>query len=235
MSLSLRLPTVDIANLYTNEDNVTPLKAVDLFLSETLRLKTEKQNLQRRRRAGLPFEKSLDGFDFGFQRSITKEKILQLMDMTWVEQAYNVCFIGPPGVGKTHLALALASKALDLGYSVAFNTLDELIRVLKTAEFTASSRRRKNVLESATLIVIDEVGFKPLTPEEANLFLGFISMMSEKTSIIITSNKGFDDWINFMGDEVITTALLDRLIHLCEIFNLDGDSYRLTHRKTIIR
>ena len=148
-------------------------------------------------------------------------------------EVFKVCFPGPPGIGKTHLAVSLTVKALDMGYAAVFTTLEELIIDLKTEQIvTKSSRRMKNI-RKASLIVIDEVGFLPLSTQEANLFFSFISAMSEKTSVIITSNKGFDEWIDFMGDATITTAILDRLIHHCEIINMTGESYRLSHRKSI--
>ena len=232
---SLRLTAVDFERLFYGNNNLTPLESIDIFLSEQQRLRIEKQNLIRRKRANLPAEKTVDGFDFGFQRSVTKEQMLRLSDMTWVEQAYNICFLGPPGIGKTHLALSLSVKALDLGYAVAFTTLDDLMKTLKTSEISVSSKRRLKMLNAAALIVIDEVGFMPLSPAEANLFFGFVSAMSEKTSLIITSNKGFDEWVDFLGDAAITTAILDRLIHHCEILNMSGNSYRLEHRKSIIK
>jgi DNA replication protein DnaC len=129
--------------------------------------------------------------------------------------------------------LSLAVKALDLGYAVAFTTLDELMVTLKTSQISTASKRRLKILNLAALVVIDEVGFMPLSTNEANLFFGFVSSMSERTSIIITSNKGFDEWADFLGDATITTAILDRLIHHCEIINMTGDSYRLQHRKSI--
>ncbi|WP_047811244.1 IS21-like element helper ATPase IstB, partial [Desulfosporosinus acididurans] len=224
---------VDLENLYAKKNNLTPLESVEVFLSEQQRLRTEKQNLIRRRRANLPAEKTLETFDFGFQRSVSKEQMLRLSDMTWVEQAFNICFLGPPGIGKTHLALSLAVQALNLGYAVAFTTLDELIITLKTSQISTASKRRIKILNSASLVIIDEVGFMPLSTIEANLFFGFVSSMSEKTSLIITSNKGFDEWADFLGDATITTAILDRLIHHCEILNMTGNSYRLQHRKTI--
>ncbi|MDX9872449.1 MAG: ATP-binding protein, partial [Clostridia bacterium] len=134
---------------------------------------------------------------------------------------------------KTHLALALSVRALDLGYTVAFETLDNLMKYLKTEGISAASKRRMKYLRKATLVVVDEVGFMPLSPGEANLLFGFVSAMSEKTSLIITSNKGFDEWADFLGDATITTAILDRLIHHCEIINMTGNSYRLEHRKSI--
>ncbi|AET66366.1 DNA replication protein [Desulfosporosinus orientis DSM 765] len=229
----LHLVPVDLENLYAKKNNLTPLESVEVFLSEQQRLRTEKQNLIRRRRANLPAEKTLETFDFGFQRSVSKEQMLRLSDMTWVEQAFNICFLGPPGIGKTHLALSLAVQALNLGYAVAFTTLDELIITLKTSQISTASKRRIKILNSAALVIIDEVGFMPLSTIEANLFFGFVSSMSEKTSLIITSNKGFDEWVDFLGDATITTAILDRLIHHCEILNMTGNSYRLQHRKTI--
>jgi DNA replication protein DnaC len=139
---ALRMNPVDFEYLYAGKNSLTPLQSVELFLAEQQRLRVEKQNALRRRRAGLPAEKNLDAFDFGFQKSVSKEQMLRLCDMTWVEQAYNVCFLGPPGVGKTHLALALSVRALDLGYTVAFETLDNLMKLLKTQSISNASKRR---------------------------------------------------------------------------------------------
>ena len=229
----LYLTAVDFEKLYANKNNLTPLESVEIFLSEQQHLRTEKQNVIRRKRANLPAEKTLETFDFGFQRSVSKEQMLRLYDMTWVEQAFNICFLGPPGIGKTHLALSLALKALDLGYAAAFTTLDALMVTLKTSQISTASKRKLKILNTAALVIIDEVGFMPLSTTEANLFFGFVSSMSEKTSLVITSNKGFDEWADFLGDATITTAILDRLIHHCEILNMTGNSYRLEHRKSI--
>ena len=157
-----------------------------------------------------------------------------MLDFQWIDKAYNVIFLGPPGVGKTHLAVALGMKAIESGYKVVFITMDELMKTLNTQDILAKSRTRLKHLRRANLVIIDEVGFLPITKQEANMLFQIVSQCYETTSIIMTSNKGFDEWPDFIGDPVITTAILDRLVHNSELFNMKGESYRLRHRNTIL-
>lgn len=228
----LHLEPVNFQELF--QEGHSPLESVQIFLKEQVKTKEEKATAMRVKRAGMPPKKTIEGFDFGFQQSVTKEQMLRLSDFTWLEDAYNVMFLGPPSVGKSHLATALGYLALDKGYAVSFISLDELIKVLKTADITASSKRTVKYLQKSDLITIDEVGFLPVSKLEANLLFTFVAAMHEKTSLIITSNKGFTEWSGFLGDEIITTAILDRLVFKCEIFNMTGEGYRLKNRKSIL-
>ena len=232
LATALRLTPLNYNELF--REGLTPLESVETYLQEHLKLKEERATQLRLKRSYPPPKKTLKEFDFGFQRSISKEQMLRLTDCSWIDEAYNVLFLGPPSVGKTHLATALGYEALERGYSVSFVSLDDLIKQLKTAEIVASSKRRVNYYKKSDLVIIDEVGFLPVTNVEANMFFRFVSAMHEKASVVITSNKGFNEWSGFLGDEVITTAILDRLVFKCEIFNMSGDGYRLKHRKTIL-
>lgn len=209
------------------------------FLVKALKREADGRNARARdrrlRMANFPYQRTLDEFDFGFQTSINPRQMKQLMDMAWLEKAFNLVFLGPPGVGKTHLAIALGLQAVELSYSVAFITMDELMRILKTEAISVKSKRRLKHIRNANLVIIDEVGFLPITAQEANLFFQLVSGLYEQSSLIVTSNKGFDEWPEFFGDPVITTAILDRLVHHSELFNLTGDSYRVTHRNTIFK
>ena len=178
--------------------------------------------------------KTFEEYDFTLQDGVTADQMKRICEFLWLEQAFNVVFLGAPGVGKTHLATALGVCAAKAGYHVAFVTLETLIRLLKTADISSASKRRMATLHRASLVILDEIGFMPVSKTEANLLFSFVSNCYENKSLVLTSNKGFDDWADFLGDPVIATAILDRLIFKCEIFNLTGDGYRVKHRQRIL-
>jgi DNA replication protein DnaC len=181
--------------------------------------------------AHFPVIKDVDSFEFGKAMGITKMDIAELMEFSWVDNHYNVLFFGPPGLGKTHLAISLGSKAVEKGYIISFERMTSLIRLLKTADMQRTSAFRLNRILRSDLVIIDEVGYTPIERKEANLFFNLISELYEKKSVLLTSNKSFNEWAEMMGDEIMTTALLDRLLHHAKIFNLSGISYRLKNIK----
>ena len=176
--------------------------------------------------AYFPIVKSLEGFEFGRVKGVTKSEVSQLLDFRWVDNHENLLWFGPPGIGKSHLSIALGIKAVEAGYTVCFERIVNLIKLLKTAEIQRTAGFRISRILKSNLVIIDEIGYTPIERKEANLFFNLISELYEKSSIILTSNKSFDSWAEMMGDEVMTTALLDRLLHHARVFNLDGGSYR---------
>jgi DNA replication protein DnaC len=213
----------------------TALKLLHELFATEINGRQDKARERRLKAANLPYIKSLDDFDFAFQNSISKRHMKQLADMAWLEGAYNIMFLGPPGVGKTHLAVALGLAAIDAGYRVHFTQMDDLIHVLKTEAISSKSRQKLKNLYNASLVILDEVGFQPITRQEANMLFALINRLYQQTSLILTSNKGFEEWGEFLGDPVITSAMLDRLMHKCELFNMTGDSFRLKHRERILQ
>lgn len=212
----------------------THLKTLNALLMEERHARTDKARQKRLKAAGFPYMATLDEFDFGFQTSVSKKQMNKLLELNWLESAFNIMFLGPPSVGKTHLAVSLGIAAVNAGYKVLFIHMDQLIHALKTKEISPKSKHKLNKLHRSDLVIIDEVGFQPVNRNEANLLFGVVNQLYLQTSIILTSNKGLVEWGEFMGDPVITTAMLDRLMHKCEIFDMDGDSYRLKHRKRIL-
>ncbi|MGM0642127.1 MAG: IS21-like element helper ATPase IstB [Thermotogota bacterium] len=205
------------------------------ILEIEVKAKNKRARKRRFKQSKLNPNKTIEAFNFNFQESINEKEINQLLDFEWLEQAFNLIFLGPPGVGKTHLANGIGLKAVNKGYKVKFIDMDQLIKVLKTNEVVKKSRLELKKIKKADLLIIDEIGYLPITKDEANKFFKLITALYEQTSIIITSNKGFGKWAEIMGDQVITTAILDRIMHHSEIFNLKGKSYRLECKDNIIK
>ena len=180
--------------------------------------------------AHFPVIKKMDTFDFGRVKGMGKSEAVNLLDCRWIDKRENVLFFGPPGIGKTHLSIALGVTAVEKGYKVCFERIANLIKLLKTAEIQKTSEYRIRRIMKSDLIIIDEIGYTPIEKREANLFFNLISETYEKASLIVTSNKSFESWAEMMGDSVMTAALLDRLLHHARVFTLDGESYRIKNR-----
>jgi DNA replication protein DnaC len=206
------------------------LDFLDLVLSEELAVREDRRFRSGLRTSKLPHHKTLDEYDFSFQPDLDPRKIKDLATLSFVEAKANAALLGPPGVGKTHIAVALAVAACRAGYSIYFTTLDDMVRHLKTAKAAGRLVNKLGTYLRPSVLVVDEVGYQPLERAEANLVFQVISKRYEKGSIILTSNKTFGEWGQVFGDEVLATAILDRLLHHCEVVSINGNSYRLKNR-----
>jgi DNA replication protein DnaC len=181
--------------------------------------------------AHLPFVKNFDQFDFSFQPSIDERQIRELRSLRFVHEASNVILLGPPGVGKTHLSVALAEAAIQAGFGAYFMTAHDLVTDLGRAYREGRLDRRMRVYLAPRVLIVDEMGYLPLDDMGATIFFQLVSARYERGSIILTSNKSYGEWDSIFGDPIIATAILDRLLHHSTTINIRGESYRLKDRR----
>jgi DNA replication protein DnaC len=209
-------------------ESLSPTAFLDLVLTGELERKDERRVTTMLKLSGLPAGKTLEDFDWSFQPRADRRQIEALATCSYLRERTNILFLGPPGVGKSHLAAALGVQAIKNGFSVAHFVLDDLMHVLRADAAVPPARLRAKRYFNCALLIIDEVGFRPLDRMEANLFFRLVSARYERGSIMLTSNKHVRDWPEiFAGDEILTTAILDRLLHHVAVVHIDGRSYRL--------
>jgi DNA replication protein DnaC len=205
-----------------------------LSLLETEINQRRQRDLERRIKAAkLPLKHDLDQYDYSFMNGISKQQLSQLRECQWLEQNYNVVLMGPSGIAKTYIAAGLCYDALKIGYKAYFRTMEQINEILTMKDITRSALVEYNKLLKANLLVIDDIMMFALEKKQAVQLFNFINHLHERASFIVTTNKSPQEWVKMLDDEVIATALLDRILYHCEVVRLSGKSYRLENRKTI--
>ena len=203
-----------------------------LLYSEVL-YRQQKDALRRKKAATLPVDFDLGLYDFSLSTGLDKTQLNQLRELHWLEQNFNILLMGPSGKGKTYVAAGLCFDAINAGYKAYFKSMDDIVNILKMKDVTRTAAAEYKRLFSAHLIVIDDIMLMPVAKNDALAFFNFFNRTYERTSFIITTNKAPKEWVEVLNDQVLTTALLDRILFRCQVIKLDGDSYRMKNRKTI--
>jgi DNA replication protein DnaC len=228
------LEIVDATVRRIERGEVTALEAIDALLAEELTLRENRRVRTALVMARLSTIKTLAGFDFAFQPSLDKNRILALAELAFIERCEVLHFLGPPGTGKSHLSVALGVEAVKAGRSVYFVTLADLVGALAKAEREGALREKIRFFCRFSLLIVDEIGYLPVIPGGGNLFFQLVNARYERGAMILTSNRGFAEWGEVFGDPVVATALLDRLLHHAVVVQIEGSSYRLRQHTDLV-
>lgn len=231
LKLDRMLEVLDSHNRLAQEREFSYTDYLDGIIEEEASSRADKSVRTRIKFARFPFIKTIEQFDFSFQPSLDKRKVEETFTLRFIDNRENVLLLGPPGVGKTHLAIALGVKACYQGYRVYFGTVSDIVSKLRASIADNSVERALKNFCMPSVLIIDEIGYLPLEKEDSNLFFQLVSKRYEHASIILTSNKGFGEWGTIFDDTVIASAILDRLLHHSISFNIKGESYRLKEKK----
>ena len=213
---------------------ISALEAIDTLLGEELTLREGRRVRSALKMGRLLTIKTLSGFDFSFQPSLDRDRIMALAQLDFVDRHEAVHFLGQPGCGKPHLALALGVEAVKSGRSVYFATLADIVSSLAKAEREGTLRERLRFLCRPQLLIVDEIGYLPVISGGGNLFFQLVNARYERGAMILTSNRGFAEWGDVFGGTVVATALLDRLLHHAVVVQIEGASYRLRRHADLI-
>src|ERR1700693_6046766 len=228
------LEILDVTVRGIERGQITAIEAIDALLTEELTLRETRRVKMALQMAKLSAIKTLTGFDFAFQPSLDKNRVMALAGLQFIDRAEAVHLIGPPGTGKTHQSLALGVEAVKAGRSVYFSSLADIVASLAKAERDGALRDRIRYFCRFSLLIVDEIGYLPVTPGGGNLFFQLVNARYEKGAMILTSNRGFAEWGDVFGDPVVATALLDRLLHHAVVVQIEGSSYRLRQHAELV-
>ena len=232
--LRLSAAADELTNLLAEAEanEMSYLSFADRLAEHELIQRQDKRIRRNRKMAAFPAEKRLEGFDYRHQTTITKRQVNALLDFQFIDERNNLVFIGPPGVGKTHLAIGIGYKAVEAGYRVLFRNALDLVEELELAEMKGELKKRVSALAKYDLLVIDELGYLPMTRQARYNLFQLINSLYEYRSIILTTNKDFTSWGEFFHDDNVAVPIIDRVIHHSHIFMLGGESYRLKQKVT---
>jgi len=216
------------------QGELSALEAIEALLGEEYTTRESRRIKMALQTARLTTVKSLSGYDFSFQPSLDRNRVLALAELDFIDRKQCVHFLGPPGTGKSHLAIALGLEAVKAGKSVFFATLAELVDSMRKAEREGKLRERVKFLSRYSLLIVDEIGYLPLGSGGGNLFFQLVNACYERSAMVMTGNRGFGEWAEIFGDAVVATALLDRLLHHAVVIPIEGNSYRLREHAALI-
>lgn len=231
LKLAGMVKSLDIRSREAIERKLSYCEFLELLLEDEMGNREVNSLKKRNALSHLPHQKSLEEYDFNFQPQLNKKMIFELATGKFIEKKENIIFMGQPGTGKTHLAAAIGQKALLAGYRVLFTTVSEMIDTLNQSKADGTYYRKLQYYLQPDLLVLDELGFKPLSQHTVHDFFEIISKRYEQKSIIITSNKSFEEWDSIFFDKVLATAIIDRLVHHCYPIMIKGESFRVKEHK----